>query len=105
MQAAAQLRLFGDDGFHSVVTEIALKNGFGLFYTLERLEAFAKNTVYRMQGNNKDAILCLDGELTGGTIEALKAYSDDQLIVLKAALDTTKKFELQTAFKDNLWVI
>ena len=82
-----------------------MKNGFGLFYTLERLEAFAKNTVYRMQGNNKDAILCLDGELTGGTIEALKAYSDDQLIVLKAALDTTKKFELQTAFKDNLWVI
>lgn len=105
LQAAAQLRLFGDDGFHSVVTEIALKNGFGLFYTLERQEAFAKNTVYRMQGNNKDAILCLDGELTGGTIEALKAYSDDQLIVLKAALDTTTKFELQTAFKDNLWVI
>lgn len=105
LQAAAQLRLFGDDGFHSVVTEIALKNGFGLFYTLERQEAFSKNTVYRMQGNDKDAILCLDGELSGTTIEALKAYSDDQLIVLKAALDTTKKFELQTAFKDNLWVV
>lgn len=105
LQVAAQLRLFADDGFHSVVTEIALKNGFGLFYTLERQEAFSKNTVYRMQGNDKDAILCLDGELAGVTIEALKAYSDDQLIVLKAALDTTKKFELQTAFKDNLWVI
>lgn len=105
LQAAAQLRLFGDDGFHSVVTEIALKNGFGLFYTLERLEALSKNTVYRMQGNDKDALLCLDGELQGQTLEALKAYSDNQLIVLKAALDTTKKFELQTAFKDNLWVI
>lgn len=105
LQAAAQLRLFGDDGFHSVVTEIALKNGFGLFYTLERLEALSKNTVYRMQGNDKDAILCLDGELQGETLEALKAYSDNQLIVLKAALDTTKKFELQTAFQDNLWVV
>jgi len=105
LQAAAQLRLFGDDGFHSVVTEIALKNGFGLFYTLERLDDLSKNTVYRMQGNDKDAILCLDGDLQGETIEALKAYSDDQLIVLKAALDTTKKFELQTAFKDNLWVV
>ena len=105
LQAAAQLRLFGDDDFYSVVTEIALKNGFGLFYTLERQEAFSKNMVYRMQGNDKEALLCLDGELNGGTIEALKAYSDDQLIVLKAALDTTKKFELQTAFKDNLWVV
>jgi adenine-specific DNA-methyltransferase len=105
LQAAAQLRLFGDDGFHSVVTEIALKNGFGLFYTLERLDDLSKNTVYRMQGNDKDAILCLDGELQGETLEALKAYSDNQLIVLKAALDTTKKFELQTAFQDNLWVV
>jgi adenine-specific DNA-methyltransferase len=105
LQAAAQPRLFGDDGFHSVVTEVALKNGFGLFYTLERLEAFTKNTVYRMQGNDKDAILCLDEELQGETLEALKTYSDNQLIVLKAALDTTKKFELQTGFQDNLWVI
>jgi adenine-specific DNA-methyltransferase len=104
LQAAAQLRLFGDDGFPIVVTEIALKNGFGLFYTLERLEGFSKNTVYRILGNDKDAILCLDGELTGETIEALKAYRDHQLMVLKGALDTTKKFELQTAFKDNLWV-
>lgn len=105
LQAAAQIHLFGDDEFPSVVTEIALKNGFGLFYTLERLDALAKNTVYRMRGNDKDAILCLDGELQGETIDALKGYSDDQLIVLKAALDTTKKFELQTVFKDNLWVI
>lgn len=105
LKAAAQLRLFGDDEFQSVVTEIAVKNGFGLFYTLERLEAFSANAVYRLAGNDKDALLCLDAQLDGGTIEALKAHSDDQLIVLKAALDTTKKFELQTAFADNLWVI
>jgi hypothetical protein len=43
--------------------------------------------------------------LDGATIEALKASSDQQLIVLRAALDTTKKFELQTAFRDNLWVV
>ncbi len=46
-----------------------------------------------------------DGQLDGKTIEALKDHSDDQLIVLKAALDTTKKFELQAAFQDNLWVV
>ncbi len=87
------------------MTEIALKNGFGLFYTLERLEAFTLNATYRLVGNDKDAILCLDGQLDGATIEGLKDHGDEQLIVLKAALDTTKKFELQTAFQDNLWVV
>lgn len=105
LAAAAQLRLFGEDEFHGVVTEIALKNGFGLFYTLERLVTFTANAVYRLTGNDKSAILCLDGKLDGVTIEALKEHSDDQLIVLKAALDTTKKFELQIAFQDNLWVV
>lgn len=104
LAAAAQLRLFEEDEFQGVVTEIALKNGFGLFYTLERLNAFTANAVYRMTGNDKGAILCLDGQLDGATIDALKDHSDEQLIVLKAALDTTKKFELQTAFQDNLWV-
>lgn len=105
LAAAAQLRLFEEDEFQGVVTEIALKNGFGLFYTLERLDAFTANAVYRLTGNDKGAILCLDGQLEGATIEALKDHSDEQLIVLKAALDTTKKFELQTAFQDNLWVV
>jgi adenine-specific DNA-methyltransferase len=105
LAAAAQLRLFEEDEFHGVVTEIALKNGFGLFYTLERLDTFTANAVYRLTGNDKGAILCLDGKLDGATIEALKEHSDDQLIVLKASLDTTKKFELQTAFQDNLWVV
>lgn len=49
--------------------------------------------------------MCLDGQLDGATIEGLKDHGDEQLIVLKAALDTTKKFELQTAFQDNLWVV
>lgn len=105
LQEAAQLRLFGEAEFQDVTTEIALKNGFGLFYTLERCDDFKKNVVFRIKGNDKDALICLDGVLEGVTIEALKAFSDDQLILLRAALDTTKKFELQTAFRDNLWVV
>lgn len=58
-----------------------------------------------MQGNDKSALLCLDEDLQAETLEGLKAYSNNQLIVLKAALDTTKKFELQTAFQDNSWVV
>lgn len=105
LTSAAQLRLFGDDGLHGVVTEIALKNGFGLFYTLEKQDKYPKNAVYRINGNEKEALICLDSVLDGATIEALKAVSDEQLIVLRAALDTTKKFELQTAFRDNLWIV
>jgi adenine-specific DNA-methyltransferase len=105
LSAATQLKIFEENEFQGVVTEIALKNGFGLFYSFEPLEAFTANAVYNLSGNDKSAIICLDGQLDSGTIEALKAHSDDQLIVLKAALDTTKKFELQTAFQDNLWVV
>jgi adenine-specific DNA-methyltransferase len=105
LQAAAQLRLFGENEFQDVVTEIALKNGFGLFYALERIENITSNATYRLTGNSKEVILCLDRHLEDATVEALKSYSNYQLIVLKAALDTTKKFELQTTFNDNLWVI
>ncbi len=105
LTAAVQPRLFEEDEFQGIVTEIALKNGFGLFYTLERLEAFIVNAVYRLSGNDKHSILCLDGHLDGATIEALKAHSNDHLIVLKGALDTTSTFELQAAFSENLWVV
>ena len=106
LAAAAQKSIFDDDSFGSVVTEIALKFGFGLFYQTRHLaEDYPRNAVYRIDGNEKGALLCLDDDLHGETIEALKAHGDEQLIVAKSALDTTKKFELHNAFKDNLWVV
>ena len=50
-------------------------------------------------------MLCLDDELKDVTIESLKAFSEEQLLVSTAALDTTKKYELYSAFKDNIWVV
>lgn len=88
-----------------VVTEIALKNGYGVFYTLERLPTFTKNAVYQLQGNDKAALLCLDPALNDETVEALEAHSNEQLIVSSHALDTTKKWVLQQAYKDNLHVV
>lgn len=58
-----------------------------------------RNAVYRIEGNDKGALLCLDEDLHDQTIESLKAHGDQQLIVAKSALDTTKKFELHNAFK------
>lgn len=106
LTAAGQKTIFDDGNFGSVVAEIALKFGFGLFYKIQRLgEEFTRNAVYRIEGNDKGALLCLDEDLHDETIEALKAHGDEQLIVAKVALDTTKKFELHNAFKDSLWVV
>ncbi|ADE16410.1 Site-specific DNA-methyltransferase (adenine-specific) [Nitrosococcus halophilus Nc 4] len=102
LEASRQHLLFGNEDFDEVVTEIALKNGYGLFYELEKLAAFTSNAVYRLRGNDKAALLCLDATLNEETIEALAQHSDEQLIVSSRALDTTKKWALQAAFKDNL---
>ena len=102
---AAQLRMFSENEFSNLVTEISLKNGFGLFYELEPVGELSKNKVYRLVGNDKSALLCLDNDLHDETVEGLKPFKDEQLIVSKTALDTTKKFSLQTEFKDNLWVV
>jgi adenine-specific DNA-methyltransferase len=102
LKASRQHSLFGNEDFDEVVIEIALKNGYGLFYELEKLAAFTSNAVYRLRGNDKAALLCLDATLNEKTIEALAQHSDEQLIVSSRALDTTKKWTLQAAFKDNL---
>ncbi len=105
LEKAAQMRLFDSDEFSNLVTEISLKNGFGLFYQLEAMSDFEHNKVYRLHGNGKTALLCVDNTLHDVSVENLKAFNEKQLIVSKAALDTSKKFSLQTEFKDNLWVV
>lgn len=105
LAAAAQMRLFDTDEFSNLVTEISLKNGFGLFYQLEAMTDFEHNKIYRLHGNGKTAILCLDNSLHDASVENLKPFNEEQLIVSKSALDTSKKFSLQTEFKDNLWVV
>ena len=102
---SAQLRLFTKDEFSNLVTEISLKNGFGLFYQLETMIDFTHNEVYRLHGNGKSVLLCLDDNLHDDSVEKLKPFKDEQLMVSKFALDTSKKFSLQTEFNDNLWVV
>ena len=66
------MRLFSEDEFSNLVTEISLKNGFGLFYELEPVGELSKNKVYRLVGDDKSALLCLDNDLHDETIEGLK---------------------------------
>ncbi len=106
LETASQTNLFKEDELADIITEISLKNGYGLFFTLEQIKDFDGNTVYRLSGNDKDTLLCLDEELHDGSIEILAAqHSEDQLIVSKRALDTAKTWTLQNAFGDNLRVV
>lgn len=106
LKSYKQADLFKGEVFDDVVTEIALKNGFGLFYSLEQQKEFKNNAVYLLAGNEKDALLCLDEDIKDDTIDLLKDnHTEQQLIVSRHALDTTKKWTLQEAFKDNLNVV
>jgi adenine-specific DNA-methyltransferase len=108
LEAAAQPDLLaGGADFADAVDEIALKNGYGLFYTLEALgEAFPENAVYRLTGNGKSALLCLDETLAEGTADALaEGHADGQLLVHRRALSTATTFTLQTALKDNIRIL
>jgi len=104
IEIASQPRIFNENEMADIITEISLKNGYGLFYTLERMERrFPGNTVYRLSGNGKDTILCLDVELREKNVETLaERYPEDQLFLSRRALCTTKNWTLRNAFGDNL---
>ena len=107
IEKASQSSLFDEFDIADIITEISLKNGYGLFFALEQIkENFGDNKVFRLTGNGKDALLCLEPSLKDEAIETLTAeYTEEQLIVTKRALDTAKTWSLQNAFGDNLRVV
>jgi adenine-specific DNA-methyltransferase len=107
IKAASEHTLFPADNLANIITEISLKNGYGLFFTLEQLSTeFSKNTVYRLSGNDKSTLLCLDETIHEDTVDTLVSnFSDGQLIISKHGLDTAKKWTLHNAFKDNMQVV
>ena len=84
-----------------LITEILLKNGFKLNYTLTKQEQFTKNEILFATDGDKKTLVCLDGDLAEETIEHFKKNIGQKLIVLQRALDTTKKWNLKHYMKDN----
>ncbi len=78
-----------------LITEILLKNGFKLNYTVTKQELFKKNEVFLANDGEKETLLCLDVTIDDETIEYFKTNTSHKLIVLERSLDTTKKWNLK----------
>lgn len=84
-----------------LITEILIKNGFKLNYTITQQDQFKKNELFLASDGEKETLLCLDGTLADETVEYFKSHTDQKLIVLERALDTTKKWNLKHYMGDK----
>jgi adenine-specific DNA-methyltransferase len=84
-----------------LITEILIKKGYELNYTVTAKEEFKKNELFHVTDGNKETLICLDGALDKETVEYFKQNPNENLIVLERALDTTKKWNLKHYMGDN----
>ena len=84
-----------------ILQEVLLKNGFMLDVQTELLVDFTDNAVFRAWDSQKEAIVCLDYDLKEQTIAKLKGM-EGIFICLEQALNTTKKWNLQSEFGERL---
>ena len=84
-----------------LITEILIKNGFKLNYTLTKQEEFKKNDILLATDGDKETLICLDASISDEMVEHFKTNINQKLIVLERALDTTKKRNLKHAMGDK----
>ena len=84
-----------------LITEILIKNGFKLNYTLTKQEEFKKNDLLFATDGDKETLICLDVMIADETVAYFKTHTDQKLIVLERALDTTKKWNLKHYMGDK----
>ena len=88
----AQLRI--DFDRDKLLTEILIKEGFKLNYTVKPYEAVTANRIELVTDADKQALICLDETIAPETVEHFKTHQDLKFICLERALDTTKKWNL-----------
>ncbi len=101
-----QFMLFEEHNFDSIITEIALKYGYGFFSTHVKIDAFTENSVYTFSGNNIECMLCIDDNLAESTVKLLLTdYTDRQLILSRDALKSGDHWQLRREYKANLRLV
>jgi adenine-specific DNA-methyltransferase len=68
-----------------LVTEILIKNGFKLNYTLTKQAEFKKNEMLFATDGDKETLICLDVIIADETVAHFKTNRDQKLIVLERA--------------------
>lgn len=84
-----------------LMTEILLKNGFMLNYTLTKQEEFEKNEIFLATDGEKETLICLDVSIDMQTVTHFKKHNNQKFICLERALDTTKKWNLKHYLGDK----
>lgn len=84
-----------------LVTEILIKNGFTLNYTLTKQEEFKKNEIFFATDGEKESLICLDVAIDMETVDYFKKNTNQKFICLERALDTTKKWNLKHYLGDK----
>jgi adenine-specific DNA-methyltransferase len=84
-----------------LMTEILLKNGFTLNYTLTKQKEFKKNEIFLATDGEKETLICLDVSIDMETVEHFKKHNEQKFICLERALDTTKKWNLKHYLGDK----
>jgi adenine-specific DNA-methyltransferase len=84
-----------------LMTEILLKNGFTLNYSLTKQEEFKKNEIFLATDGEKETLICLDVSIDMETVEHFKKHNEQKFICLERALDTTKKWNLKHYLGDK----
>lgn len=84
-----------------LVTEILIKNGFTLNYSLTKKEEFKKNEIFFATDGEKETLICLDASIDMDTVEHFKKHNTQKFICLERALDTTKKWNLKHYLGDK----
>ncbi len=84
-----------------LMTEILLKNGFTLNYTITKQEEFKKNEIFLATDGEKETLICLNVSIDMETVEHFKKHNEQKFICLERALDTTKKWNLKHYLDDK----
>ena len=87
---------------NDIFDEVLLKNGFMLNYSKNRVNDFTKNSVYQIEDDFKECLICMDMTIKKETLKDLESFKEKIFICLERALDTTMKWNLKHLLGDKL---
>ena len=99
---AEQIKLLSDNPLveswtpENVIYEVALKEGYRLESSIEKVEGVERNRIFRVSSADKKQsfFICLDPELFQDEIDNLGLTNDDLFVCFDQALDDTKASNL-----------